>query len=141
MTPPIRFQCAVFGLQLGLLVYTYGVQHKYIQFPTSANFDLRKIRLAQNSTCAKFDLRKIRLAQNSTCARTCVKSGECNKQPNPLEPLTCPLKADVLDIYISQLLYKTDEDRLLPDLYLSTSQIEIVVRFSLLSSFRPKMSL
>jgi len=26
MTPPIRFQCAVFGLQLGLLLYTYGVQ-------------------------------------------------------------------------------------------------------------------
>ena len=38
VTPPIRFQCAVFGLQLGLLVYTYIVQH-------TLNSDLRKIRL------------------------------------------------------------------------------------------------
>jgi len=80
MIPPVRFQYPAFGLQLGLLVYTYIVQHKYIQF---------------------------RLAQNSTCARTCVSQGSvCNKQSSHLEFLTCPSKANVLDIYNSKLLLK-----------------------------------
>jgi hypothetical protein len=103
------------GFQRNPPVYTYIVARTYIQF---------------------------RLAQNSTCAAPCISQGSvCNKEPRPSEPLIRSRTAGVLDVCTISGLLQTDQDRFLPDPYLSTSLLVIVFRSSSGLRFRPKLPL